>query len=125
MSEVSVAQLAAAARIVEIASVQNLYNLSERRSQDVLEYAEKHEIGFIPWFPLATGNLTGGDSAAGAIARDRGVSPSQVALAWLLAASPVVLPIPGTSSQAHLRENVAAAAIHPTGDEVARLDGKA
>jgi aryl-alcohol dehydrogenase-like predicted oxidoreductase len=122
LSEVSVDDIKAAREVVEIATVQNLYNLTNRQSEDVLEYCEQEGIGFIPWFPLAAGKLAepGGAVADAAAAHD--ATPGQVALAWLLHRSPVMLPIPGTSSVAHLEENVAAADLQLSDDEIARLD---
>jgi aryl-alcohol dehydrogenase-like predicted oxidoreductase len=111
LSEVTVAQLEAARRIVDIVSVQNRYNLAERVSEDVLEYSERHGIGFIPWFPLATGKLARDGGPLAAMAARHGASASQLALAWLLERSPVMLPIPGTSSVEHLEDNTAAALI--------------
>jgi aryl-alcohol dehydrogenase-like predicted oxidoreductase len=96
---------------VPIASVQNRYNLTDRASEDVLEACERQNIGFIPWFPLATGDLAKPGSRLDQIARDNNATPAQIALAWLLKRSPVMLPIPGTSSVAHLEENMAAARI--------------
>lgn len=109
LSEVSVKQLEHARKLVEVVSVQNRYSLADRGSEDVLQYCEQHKIGFIPWFPLAAGKLSGPDSAVARIAKEHKASPSQVALAWLLWRSPVMLPIPGTSSVQHLEENVGAA----------------
>jgi len=109
LSEVSVRQIQDARKIVRIVSVQNRYSISDRKSEDVLEYCDREKIGFIPWFPLAAGQLSGEDSPVSRVAAQRKVTPSQVALAWLLARSPVMLPIPGTSSVKHLEENVAAA----------------
>jgi aryl-alcohol dehydrogenase-like predicted oxidoreductase len=122
LSEVSVDDNKAAREVVEIATVQNRYNLADRASEDVLDYCEQEGIGFIPWFPLAAGKLAepGGAVADAAAAHD--ATPGQVALAWLLQRSPVMLPIPGTSSVAHLEENVAAAGLHLSDDELARLD---
>jgi aryl-alcohol dehydrogenase-like predicted oxidoreductase len=125
VSEVSVAELEAAREVVDVVSVQNLYNLTNRQSQDVLEYATEHGIAFIPWFPIATGDLAAPDSPVADIARELGATPAQVALAWLLHASPVVLPIPGTSSVEHLTENLAAAQLQLSADDVARLDALA
>ena len=109
LSEVSVKQIREVQRLTPIATVQNLYNIANRKSEDVLEFSEAENIGFIPWFPLATGDLatTGGTLAT--IARRLSATPSQVALAWLLRRSPVMLPIPGTSRVKHLEENTAAA----------------
>ena len=121
LSEVSVEQLEQARAVTEIASVQNLYNLTNRRSQDVLDYATRENIAFIPWFPIATGDLAAPDSPVADIARELDASPSQVALAWLLQISPIVLPIPGTKSVDHLRENLGAASLELSEDDLARL----
>jgi pyridoxine 4-dehydrogenase len=109
LSEVSVRQIQHAQTIVSIVSVQNRYSVTDRGSENVLEYCEKQKIGFIPWYPLAAGQLSGAHSPIRRVAEQSNATPSQVALAWLLARSPVILPIPGTSSVAHLEENVAAA----------------
>jgi aryl-alcohol dehydrogenase-like predicted oxidoreductase len=109
LSEVSVRQIQHAQTIVRIVSVQNRYSVSDRTSEDVLGYCEQEKIGFIPWFPLAAGQLSGADSPISRAAARSKATPSQVALAWLLSRSPVILPIPGTSSVRHLEENVAAA----------------
>jgi aryl-alcohol dehydrogenase-like predicted oxidoreductase len=109
LSEVSVSQVQHARTIVPIVSVQNRYSVVDRGSQDVLEYCERESLGFIPWFPLAAGKVSRGNSLVGRVATHWQATPSQVALAWLLAVSPVILPIPGTSSVKHLEENVAAA----------------
>src|ERR1700688_4387778 len=109
LSEVSVQQIQHARTIVPIVSVQNRYSITDRESEDVLEYCEKEKMGFIPWFPLAAGRVSGPDSPISRIAAQWKATPSQVALAWLLARSPVMLPIPGTSKVEHLEENVAAA----------------
>jgi pyridoxine 4-dehydrogenase len=101
--------------------VQNRYNLADRAATEVLDHCEREGIAFIPWFPLATGGLAGDGSPVARIAADKGVSPSQLALAWLLHRSPVILPIPGTSSVAHLEDNVAAAGLELTGDEMVAL----
>ena len=122
LSEVSVEQVEAARRVFPVATVQNRYNLVDRTSEDVLDHCEREGIGFIPWFPLAAGSLARPGSILDSIATDRGASPSQVALAWVLARSPVMLPIPGTGKVAHLEENVAAAGITLTPDEFAALD---
>ncbi|MFC9971945.1 aldo/keto reductase [Spirillospora sp. NPDC127200] len=121
LSEVSVAEIEAARAIVPIATVQNLYNLTERRSQDVLDHCEREGIGFIPWFPLAVGRLAAPDGVLAKAAERHGAPPAQLALAWLLHLSPVMLPIPGTSKVAHLEDNIAAAGIALSGDEVAGL----
>jgi pyridoxine 4-dehydrogenase len=122
VSEVSVEELQAAQAITPIASVQNLYNLTNRQSQDVLEYAEAQGIAFIPWFPIATGDLARPDSPVAAVAAELDATPSQVALAWLLQKSPVILPIPGTKSVAHLTENMGAAQLTLSADDMAKLD---
>jgi pyridoxine 4-dehydrogenase len=111
LSEVGVRQIKHARKIVPIVSVQNRYSVVDRGSEEVLEYCEKQKLGFIPWFPLAAGQLPRADSLIRQVAARRNATPSQVALAWLLGRSPVILPIPGTSSVAHLEENVAAAAL--------------
>ncbi|AOX67546.1 oxidoreductase [Curtobacterium sp. BH-2-1-1] len=125
LSEVSVAELLAAQRIVPIATVQNLYNLVERSSEDLVRVTAELGIGFIPWFPLATGGLTRGAGALGAMAARAGASPSQVALAWLLQHAPNVLPIPGTSNAEHLEENIAAAAVKLSPSDIALLNAAA
>jgi aryl-alcohol dehydrogenase-like predicted oxidoreductase len=111
LSEVSVKQIEHARKIVEIVSVQNRYSLADRGSEDVLNYCEKEELGFIPWFPLAAGKMSGAKSPVSKLSKELDATPSQVALAWLLSRSPVMLPIPGTSKVAHLEENVAAAGL--------------
>jgi aryl-alcohol dehydrogenase-like predicted oxidoreductase len=111
LSEVGVDELERARSIVPIASVQNLYNVAQRDSDDVLRYAEANDIAFLPWFPLATGQLARPGGPLDRVAAHLGASPSQAALAWLLRRSPVVLPIPGTSSVEHLEDNVAAASL--------------
>jgi pyridoxine 4-dehydrogenase len=125
VSEVSVAELEQARQIVDVVSVQNLYNLTNRQSQDVLDHATEHGIGFIPWFPIATGDLAAPDSPVADIARELDATPSQVALAWLLHTSPVVLPIPGTKSLEHLAENLGAAQLRLSDEDMARLDALA
>jgi pyridoxine 4-dehydrogenase len=109
LSEVSVRQIQHAQTIVPIVSVQNRYSVADRGSEDVLEYCEKEGMGFIPWFPLAAGRVSGPDSPISRVAARWKATPSQLALAWLLARSPVMLPIPGTSKVEHLEQNVAAA----------------
>ncbi len=125
VSEVSVEELKAAREIVDVVSVQNLYNLTNRQSQDVLDYATAEGIAFIPWFPIATGDLAAPDSPVADIARELDATPSQVALAWLLQTSPVVLPIPGTKSVDHLTENMGAARLVLSDEDMARLDALA
>jgi pyridoxine 4-dehydrogenase len=111
LSEVSVRQIEQARKVIAVTTVQNRYSLTDRASDDVLEYCAKNAIGFIPWFPLAAGKLSGPDSPLARLAKQANATPSQVALAWLLWRSPVMLPIPGTSRVDHLEENVAAAHI--------------
>jgi aryl-alcohol dehydrogenase-like predicted oxidoreductase len=122
LSEVTVPQIEAAREITSIVTVQNLYNLSERRAEPVLDYCEREGIGFIPWFPMATGGLAQHDGPLQRIGEKHDVTPAQLALAWLLQRSPVLLPIPGTSSLAHLEENVGAALIELTPEQVQQLD---
>jgi len=121
LSEVDAEQLAAAQKVATIASVQNMYNVTVRTAEPVLEACEAQNIGFIPWFPLAAGPLAAPDGPLQRIATDHHATPSQLALAWLLKRSPVMLPIPGTSKVAHLDENVAAASIELSGDEFETL----
>jgi pyridoxine 4-dehydrogenase len=118
LSEVSVEEIRAAQEVFEVTTVQNLYNLTNRGAEDVLDYCEEQGIGFIPWFPLAAGKLARPGGAVAEAARAHDATPGQIALAWLLHRSPVMLPIPGTGSVAHLEENVAAAGIELTADEV-------
>jgi len=125
LSEVSVAELEAAAEFAEIVSVQNLYNLTNRRAEPVLDYATEHGIGFIPWAPIAAGGLAKPGGPVDQIARATGATPGQVALAWLLARSPAMLPIPGTSRVAHLEENVAAAGLRLDEQQLAELSAAA
>ncbi|MGA1836116.1 aldo/keto reductase [Herbiconiux sp. 11R-BC] len=122
LSEVSVQDVEAARAIAPIVSVQNLFNLTNRSAEPLLDYSSANGIAFIPWFPLATGKLSGSGSPLAELAASHGVAPSQLALAWLLRRSPVMLPIPGTSSVAHLEENVAAAALELSAEEYAALD---
>ena len=122
LSEVSVTEIHAARAITAIATVQNLYNVSDRGAEPVLEYCERASIGFIPWFPMATGRLARADGPLQRIAGEHGVTPAQLALAWLLRRSPVLLPIPGTSSVAHLEENVNAALIELTSEQIEQLN---
>jgi pyridoxine 4-dehydrogenase len=124
VSNVDLEQLATARSIVEVVSVQNRYNLGDRHSADVLEVCQRDGIAFIPWFPLDAGKLAEPGGPAAEIAARHGVSTAQIALAWLLAQDEVV-PIPGTGKVAHLEENVEAARIELTGDEVAELSAAA
>lgn len=122
LSEVSVGDIEAASKVFKVATVQNRYNLADRHSEDVLDYCTAHGIGFIPWYPLAAGELAKPGSLLDAIAQRHYATPSQTALAWVLKRSPVMLPIPGTSKLAHLEENVAAVAIKLSDEEFAQLD---
>jgi len=130
LSEVSVADIKAASQVFRVATVQNSYNLADRESDDLVDYCQANGIGFIPYYPLGgDGELTraarsGTTSALDKIAKARGATPGQVALAWLLKRSPAMLPIPGTSKVAHLEENVGAASIILTDTEFAALDRK-
>jgi pyridoxine 4-dehydrogenase len=117
LSEVSVDEVIEAQKTVSIVSVQNLYNLTDLKSQPLLDYATENGIAFIPWFPLATGKLAGSGGVLAELARQHNASPSQLAIAWLLKRSPVVLPIPGTSSIEHLEDNVASAAVSLSDEE--------
>ena len=121
LSEVGVEEIEQAREIVPIASVQNRYNLTNRGSEDVLHFCEREGMGFIPWFPLATGNLARPGGSLDEIAARYNATPGQIALAWLLWRSPVMLPIPGTSSVKHLEENVAAASLELDGAEFEEL----
>jgi aryl-alcohol dehydrogenase-like predicted oxidoreductase len=125
LSEVSVSQIQHAQTIVPIVSVQNRYSVTDRGSEDVLEYCEKEKMAFIPWFPLAAGQVSGPNSPVSRVAARLHASPSQIALAWLLARSPVMLPIPGTSKVAHLEENVAAADLKIDKNAMQELSGLA
>jgi len=126
LSEVSVAQIKAAQKIFPVATVQNHYNMASRESEDVLDYCEKNGIGFIPWYPLAAGDLADGGGALDRVAKAHSINGSgathaQIALAWLLQRSPVMLPIPGTSKVKHLEQNVAASAIKLSDEEFRAL----
>ena len=121
LSEVDVAQLKQAQQVATIATVQNLFNLTDRSAEPLLDYSTEQGIGFIPWFPLATGNLVKEGGPLADLATEHGATPSQLALAWLLKRSPVMLPIPGTSSIDHLDDNVGAASIELTDEEFEAL----
>ena len=121
LSEVGVEEIERAREIVPIATVQNRYSLTDRGSEDVLDFCEREGIGFIPWFPLATGDLARPGGPLDEIAARHDATPGQVALAWLLARSPVMLPIPGTSSVEHLEENLAAVELRLSDEELATL----
>lgn len=122
LSEVTVEEIEAARKVFPVATVQNRYNLADRASEAVLEYCEKNKIGFIPWYPLAAGDLARPGSVLDAIAKKHHAAPSQIALAWVLKRSPVMLPIPGTSQVSHLEENIAAVDITLSDEEFATLD---
>ena len=122
LSEVTVGQLKAARAIAPIATVQNLYNLANRSAEDLLDYSAANGIGFIPWFPLATGELAKPGGPLESMAARHGATPPQLAIAWLLHRSPVVLPIPGTSSVAHVEDNIAAAQVKLSDSEYAALE---
>jgi pyridoxine 4-dehydrogenase len=121
LSEVSVRQLTEAQAIMPVVSVQNRYNLTDRASGDVLRYCELHGIAFIPWLPVAPITTASTTGPLATVARQLGATPTQVALAWLLHHSPTMVPIPGTTSRAHLEENVAAAALSLSADDCAQL----
>jgi aryl-alcohol dehydrogenase-like predicted oxidoreductase len=125
LSEVGVEDIAAAQKHFKVATVQNLYNLTNRQSEPVLDHCAKHHIGFIPWFPLAAGNLARPGSPLDAIAHRHNASPGQIALAWLLKRSPVMLPIPGTGKVKHLEENVAAVDVTLSDEDFRTLSGLA
>ena len=122
LSEVSVEEVEAARKVFPVATVQNQYNLVTRGSEDVLDYCAQHGIGFIPWYPLAAGDLARPGSLLDGIAKKHKASPAQIALAWVLKRSPVMLPIPGTGKVKHLEENVAAADIVLSDEDFAALD---
>ncbi len=125
LSEVGIADIQAAAKVFPVATVQNRYNLVDRGSEAVLDHCEAQGIGFIPWYPLAAGNLARPGTAFDAIVHKTNATPSQVALAWVLKRSPVMLPIPGTSSVAHLEDNVRAADVRLSDEDFVALDGQA
>lgn len=123
LSEVSVADIEEAGRHFTVTTVQNRYNVADRAYEDVLEHCDRNGIGFIPWYPLAAGRLAEPGGAVAEVADRHGATPGQVALAWLLARSEVVLPIPGTGSPEHLEENVAAASLTLEPSDLELLDG--
>ncbi len=121
LSEVSVADIEAASKVFKVATVQNRYNLVDRKSEDVLAHCERAGIGFIPWYPLAAGDLAKPGGVLDTVAQRHGATPGQIALAWLLKRSPVMLPIPGTAKVAHLEENMAAADIALSDEDFALI----
>lgn len=125
VSNVSRDQLTRAQSIVEVVSVQNNYSVGRRDSEDVLDVCEQQGIAFIPWYPIANGNLAKQGGALDAIAREHGATPAQVSLAWLLHRSPAMIPIPGTSSVAHLEENTSARDLELTDDDLKRIEDAA
>ncbi|HUY64023.1 MAG TPA: aldo/keto reductase [Acidimicrobiales bacterium] len=125
LSEITVSDIEAATAVVPVVSVQNLYNLSDRKSEAVLKHCQGAGIGFIPWFPMASGELATPGGALDKVASALGATPAQVALAWLLHRSPVMLPIPGTSSVGHVEENCAAAELTLDDEQMAALDAAA
>jgi aryl-alcohol dehydrogenase-like predicted oxidoreductase len=122
---VNVKEIEHAKQFAQIVSVQNKYNLSERSSEDVLNYCEKNQLGFIPWFPVAAGALARPGGPLDAAAKKHGASVAQLSLAWLLHRSPVMLPIPGTSSVSHLEQNVGAASLQLKPEEWAQIEDSA
>lgn len=125
LSEVTVAEIEQARKVVEVVSVQNLYNLGNRQSEEVLNYCERESIAFIPWFPVAAGDLAKPGGLLDEMAKEHAATHAQLALAWLLRRSPVILPIPGTGSVAHLEENCAAATVQLSDEEFERLTAAA
>jgi aryl-alcohol dehydrogenase-like predicted oxidoreductase len=125
LSEVSVAEIERARKTAKIVSVQNLYNIGDRKFDDVVDYCEKNAIAFIPWFPMAGGDMFKPGNPLDQVAKKHGASISQVALAWLLHRSPCILPIPGTSSVTHLEENTAAASLKISPEEWKKIESSA
>jgi pyridoxine 4-dehydrogenase len=125
LSEVKPAEIDQARRVIEIVSVQNMYNVSQRQHEDVLAYCEQHSIAFIPWFPVAAGKLAQPGGKLDEVSRRHGATVAQLSLAWLLHKSPVMLPIPGTSSVAHLEENMKAADIPLSSEEMKEIEAAA
>ncbi|MCU1674277.1 MAG: oxidoreductase [Frankiales bacterium] len=125
LSEVSIVEIQAAQQVFEVASVQNLYNLVNRQSEEQLQYCADNGIGFIPWFPVAAGDLAKPGGVLDVISKETGHTPAQLALAWLLRRSPVVLPIPGTGSVQHLEENCAASQVELTDEQYEALSAAA
>lgn len=125
LSEVKPHEIDQARKVIEIVSVQNQYNIGDRQHEDVLEYCTKHKLAFIPWFPVAAGKLARPGGKLDATAKKYGVTVSQLSLAWLLHHSPVMLPIPGTSSLEHLEENIAGGAVKLTDAEWKQIEASA
>jgi aryl-alcohol dehydrogenase-like predicted oxidoreductase len=125
LSQVTVEQIEAARKVFPVATVQNRYSLADRADEAVLDYCEANGIGFIPWYPLAAGDLAKSGGVVDTLAKSKRATPGQIALAWMLKRSPVMLPIPGTSRITHLEENVAGAAVALTDEEFAELDAAA
>ena len=123
LSEVKPKEIDQARKVIKIVSVQNLYNVGDRQHEDVLQYCEKHGLAFIPWFPVAAGKLARPGGELDRVAKRHGSTVSQLSLAWLLHRSPVMLPIPGTSSVAHLEENLKAAEISLSADDMKAIEG--
>jgi aryl-alcohol dehydrogenase-like predicted oxidoreductase len=120
-----VGDIEAASKVFKVTTVQNRYNLVDRSSEEVLDYCERHQIGFIPWYPLASGDLAQRGSLLDTLAKRYDAAPSQLALAWILKRSPLMLPIPGTSRVKHLEENIAAVRIELSNEDFAALDREA
>ncbi len=125
LSEVKPHEIDQARKVIEIVSVQNQYNIGDRQHEDVLQYCEKHKLAFIPWFPVAAGKLAQPGGKLDSAAKAHGATVSQLSLAWLLHHSPVMLPIPGTSSVKHLEENIATAAVHLSDAEWKQIENSA
>lgn len=125
LSEVSVAEIEEARKVIDIVSVQNEYNIGNRKSEDILDYCERERLGFIPWFPVAAGKLAQPGGALDSAAKKHGATVAQLSLAWLLHRSPVMLPIPGTSSVKHLEENLKAAELTLNDDEWQEIEAAA
>jgi aryl-alcohol dehydrogenase-like predicted oxidoreductase len=122
VSNFDVAQLERARAVVDVVSVQNMYNLTERKSEDVVDYCEREGLAFIPWYPLASGDAAAPDGPLAEVAQLHDATPAQISLAWLLHRSPVILPIPGTSSVEHFEENLGAGSIELTDEELSRIE---
>jgi len=123
LSEVTIEQIEAVREMVDVASVQNQYNVADRRWESVLDYCERNGIAFIPWYPVAVGKLAGDQGVLAEVGTEIGATPIQVALAWLLKRSPVMLPIPGTGSVVHLEENLGAARVELSDEHYWRIEG--